>query len=173
MPCERRHMHRPYFDSEPPSPLGPGAAGLPAPTPMPAPGTDNGAPCASLEPCTAGGGALMRTPSDVISHAARHIATPRYAAKNLIALPSKTDAHTATTAATPCTGADTDVDAMAGIGRIVCRRCAIVPVRRRRAAGHEGQRQQEKKTGCHHASGNLLQKLGVAMHAAVQPQRVP
>ncbi|RJF99077.1 hypothetical protein D3871_11540 [Noviherbaspirillum saxi] len=39
-----------YFMDEPPRPAGPGAAGLPDPTPMPEPGTESGLPCASFDP---------------------------------------------------------------------------------------------------------------------------
>lgn len=62
----RKHQAADYRAVRPPVPLGPGLAGLPAPTPMPAPGTGSGAPCASFDPCTAGGGGLTRAPSGVI-----------------------------------------------------------------------------------------------------------
>lgn len=77
-------------------PPGPTGLGLPEPTPMPAPGTDSGFPCASFEPWMAGGGGLTRAPSALIMHPANSGETSRKRQRFRIRPPcglSRFDAH--------------------------------------------------------------------------------
>lgn len=163
-----RSSKPPYLAGCGPVPPGPGTAGLPAPTPMPAPGTEMGDPCASFDPCTAGGGGLMRAPSDVIMHETTDAPMATQITSRRMMSPAQTDADATTTAPAPGAGANADMNSRTRISRIVVHavgivcRCSIATVGRGSAAGKAGQRQERKKSEFHDASGTRSRKLEYA-----------